>query len=409
MAVGVDGARQALREVQNALGEEGKDLTIARALGGWKAGGRIERDFAATKEEFSKTKFVYLEMSTKHEFVSEIVNGGGCEEQKVDDAQQELAERKSNLKKVKNRCKAVKEEMESVLARTLLKREELQTEIARLAQLLEEDDTAAAQADIAEMEARIAQKNEVLKTQEEALRDLSTEKQELEVAVRGLEQEAATLSASSTPNPDDVRNRRMGAWLDSANAVISKLAGVAGVDVREEEVDVKLEVTAYNGTERKSYTLTLVLGQGYDIGFSEMRLEPPDVDVTDLEVSWFSEQHSNSLAHLLQEVRNRLSCRLALEAELATLRSQYTIDLSEEGGAIDISISPIAPKTPARSPAKSTTKWVCEIMVDADYPRPHAVPEVILCMNSVALMIAKCFWLCGPVGISHAACNSNTH
>jgi len=37
-------------------------------------GAKFERDFAATKEEFSKTKFVYFEMSTKHEFVSDIVN-----------------------------------------------------------------------------------------------------------------------------------------------------------------------------------------------------------------------------------------------------------------------------------------------------------------------------------------------
>ena len=79
-----DGARGVLKEVQNALADGGEELTVTRALGGWKAGGRIERDFAAAKEAFSKTKFVYLEMSTKHEFVTEIVNGGGCEDQKVD-------------------------------------------------------------------------------------------------------------------------------------------------------------------------------------------------------------------------------------------------------------------------------------------------------------------------------------
>jgi uncharacterized protein YoxC len=372
-----DGARGVLKEVQNALADGGEELTVTRALGGWKAGGRIERDFAAAKEAFSKTKFVYLEMSTKHEFVTEIVNGGGCEDQKVDDAQQELAERKSNLKKVKSRCKTVKEEMESVLAQTLRKREELQAEVARLGELLEEQaDTAAAQADVDEMEGRIAQKNEALKAQEEALRELNNEKQELEVAVRGLEQETTTLAETAAPRPDDVRNRRMGAWLESANAVLSKLAGVAGVEVRQEEMDVKLDVTEYGGSGSKAYTLTLVLGQGHDVGFSEMRLDPADVDVTDLEMSWLSEGTAGSFAHLLQEVRNRLSCRLALEAELAALRSRYTVDVSEEGGAIDISISPVMPKTPARSPAKATTKWVCEIMVDADYPRPHAVPEV---------------------------------
>jgi nitrogen regulatory protein PII len=117
--------------------------------------------------------------------VTEIVNGGGCEDPKVDDAQQELAERKSNLKKVKSRCKTVREEMESVLAQTLRKREELQAEVARLTELLEEQgDTASAQADVEEMESRIAQKNEALKAQEEALRILNTEKLEIEVAVR---------------------------------------------------------------------------------------------------------------------------------------------------------------------------------------------------------------------------------
>ena len=51
-------------------------------------------------------------MSTKHEFVTEIVNGCSCEDAKVDEAQQQLAEVKTNLKKVKSHCKAVKEEME---------------------------------------------------------------------------------------------------------------------------------------------------------------------------------------------------------------------------------------------------------------------------------------------------------
>jgi len=36
-------------------------------------GAKFECDFAATKEEFSKTKFVYFEMSNKQEFVSDIV------------------------------------------------------------------------------------------------------------------------------------------------------------------------------------------------------------------------------------------------------------------------------------------------------------------------------------------------
>ena len=65
---GAEGARRVLKEVQNALADDREELTVTRALGGWKAGGRIERDFAAAKEAFSKTKFVYLEMSTKHEF-----------------------------------------------------------------------------------------------------------------------------------------------------------------------------------------------------------------------------------------------------------------------------------------------------------------------------------------------------
>ena len=305
-------------------------------------------------------------MSTKHEFVTEIVNGCSCEDAKVDEVQQQLAEVKTNLKKVKSHCKAVKEEMEGVLAKTLLKREELQTGVARLAELLEEEgDTAATQTAITEMESRIAQKNQALTTQEEALRALNNEKQQLEVAVRGLEQEAASLAESAVTRPDDVRNRRMGAWLDSANAILSKFAGVTGIEVREEEVDVKLEVTAYNGTQRKTYTLTLMLGQGHDVGFSELRLDPADLDLSDLEVAWLSDNSASDLAHLLQEVRNRLACRMALEAELSALRARFVVEVSEDNGAVDLSISPIPPKTPVRSPAKPTTKWVCEIMVDA--------------------------------------------
>ena len=137
------------------------------------------------------------------------------------------------------------------------------------------------------------------------------------MAVRGLEQEASALAETAVTRPDDVRNRRMGAWLESANAVMAKLAGVEAVEVREEEVDVKLDIKGYNGTACKPYTLTLVLGQGHDVGFSEMRLDPADVDVTDLEVAWLAESSSPcDLAHLLQEVRNRLACRMALEQEL---------------------------------------------------------------------------------------------
>lgn len=62
--------------------------------------------------------------------------------------------------------------------------------------------------------------------------------------------------------PSHVSSETYTCRLQSANAVMSKLAGVAAVEVREEGVDVKLDVTAYNGSERKMYTLTLVIGQG---------------------------------------------------------------------------------------------------------------------------------------------------
>jgi len=41
-----------------------------------------------------------------------------------------------------------------------------------------------------------------------------------------------------------------------------------------------------------------------------------------------------------QEVRNRLSCRMALEAELSLLRSTNTVDVSEEGGTPSIYLHP---------------------------------------------------------------------
>jgi len=62
--------------------------------------------------------------------------------------------------------------------------------------------------------------------------------------------------------PSHVFSKTYSCRLESANAVMSKLAGVAAVEVREEGVEVKLDVTAYNGSERKMYTLTLVIGQG---------------------------------------------------------------------------------------------------------------------------------------------------
>ena len=95
---------------------------------------------------------------------------------------------------------AHEEEMEGVLAKTLLKREELQTGVARLAELLEEEgDTAATQTAITEMEGRIAQKNQALTTQEEALRALNNEKQQLEVA-SALRQRPPTTVGTSTEN-----------------------------------------------------------------------------------------------------------------------------------------------------------------------------------------------------------------
>jgi len=39
---------------------------------------------------------------------------------------------------------------------------------------------------------------------------------------------------------------------------------------------------------------------GLDVGFSEMSLDPSDVDVTDLEIAYLSESRDSNLSHLLQ-------------------------------------------------------------------------------------------------------------
>ena len=62
-AVEVHGAREVLKQVQNVLDDEKSELTISRATSEWKTGARMERDHETMKEEFSKTKFVYLEVS----------------------------------------------------------------------------------------------------------------------------------------------------------------------------------------------------------------------------------------------------------------------------------------------------------------------------------------------------------
>ena len=52
------------------------------------------------------------------------------------------------------------------------------------------------------------------------------------------------------------------------------------------------------------------------------------------------------------QVKNRVACRLALEEELATLRGSFTVDITEENGAVVLAISPKDPnaKTPTKVP-----------------------------------------------------------
>lgn len=222
--------RQVLKQVQNV------DLNLTRALKAFAPGGKVERDLGLAKEDFSKVKFTYQELSAKNDFIRSVVEGidGALKDEDAQQAEEKLAEGKVSLKKTKERCKALKDEVEAQLASACHKYQQLQQEAEDFGAFVQAgsySDDATAATRLEELEAKIQQQHEVLKQQEESIRDLSQQKQELSIAVRGLDAEVSELSEKTHPSAEDVEDRRAAAWFDNANSVLSSLVGVTNVDV----------------------------------------------------------------------------------------------------------------------------------------------------------------------------------
>lgn len=222
--------RQVLKQVQNI------DLNLGRALKAFAPGAKVERELELAKEDFSKIKFTYQELSAKNDFIRSVVEGidAALKDEDVQMAEEKLAEGKVALKKTKERCKSLKEEVEKDLANVCHKYQQLQKETDEFGVFVESgnySDEATAEARVQELEAQILKQQEILKRQEESIRDLSQKKQELSIAVRGLDTEVAELNEKAHPSVEDVQDRRAAAWFENANAVLSSLVGVTNVNV----------------------------------------------------------------------------------------------------------------------------------------------------------------------------------
>ncbi|EKX44548.1 hypothetical protein GUITHDRAFT_139774 [Guillardia theta CCMP2712] len=377
---------------------ENLNLNVMRAKETWQEDLQTEREYLATKEEFSKTKFVYLELATKSEFVKEILAGTEVDADTIDKAEENLAESKSSCKKIKNKCKAMKDEINQILVQTLQKQSELEANAAELEALKngQRDEENQSLEEKEKLEAKITEKQSVLAQQEDDMRELGQKKQELEIRVRNLEQEAESLAADVKHSPVDIHNSRIASWYNSANSLLNSLSGVKQVSMQENAILIEFEVQAFHRSDKKLYSMTVVLNPSATLAY-ELRLEPPDIDASDLENAYliefppsFPTRHryffdsslslqcpDGNLAKLFQEVKNRLACRLALESELDTLRNKFSIEIAEEGSLLVVCVSPLASRNLARSPAKALPKWQCEISIEADYPRPHILPELV--------------------------------
>jgi chromosome segregation ATPase len=194
--------RQVLKQIQNA------DLSLPRAWKAFVPGGNVERDLAQAKEEFSKVKFTYQELSAKNDFIRNVVEGDAQEERDAQAAEERLAEGKVALKKTKERCKALRDEVEIQLAEACHKYELLQAETESFRAFVESgsySDEGQVTARLAGLEAQIQQQQHVIRTQEEAIRDLSQQRQELSMAVRGLDTEVSEMSENAHPSAEDMQ------------------------------------------------------------------------------------------------------------------------------------------------------------------------------------------------------------
>jgi chromosome segregation ATPase len=193
--------RQVLKEIQDA------DLNLTRAWKAFAPGGNVERDLVVAKDVFSKIKFTYQELSAKNDFIRSVVEGDASGD-RDDAAEERLAEGKVALKKTKERCKALKEEVEMHLADACHKYELLQAESETFRAFVESgnySDEEQVAAKMAELEAEIQHQQDVIRKQEEAIRDLSQQRQDLSMAIRGLDKEVAELAEMANPTGEDLQ------------------------------------------------------------------------------------------------------------------------------------------------------------------------------------------------------------
>ena len=190
---------------------------------------------ALAKDEFSKTKFTYLELLSKQQFILSIVDSSGAIPNSSE-LEDNLAQSKAVLKKSKGRCKTLKTELETLLAEVCRKENDLQTEAALFASsdsLTDAPESLENYSTIENLKLRIEQKQASLEQQEASISELNKQKTELELAVKGLE---SNLLSKTPFDRSRLISRRMLNWYTKANAVLRELCRVGSVDVKESEV-----------------------------------------------------------------------------------------------------------------------------------------------------------------------------
>lgn len=214
------------------------DLNIRRARKLWKEDDYTDRDMVQAKDEFSKTKFTYLELLSKNHFILSIVDSTATIPDSLE-LEENLAQSKATLKKSKGRCKTLKTELENMLVEICKKEQDLQSDATVFAndemiqdtpqQNLEDDSV------LRELKDRIEEKKATLEEQESRISELNKQKTELELSVKGLD---SKLESNAPTDHSRILARRMMNWYQKANTVLKQICGVQAVDIQESEVRI---------------------------------------------------------------------------------------------------------------------------------------------------------------------------
>ncbi len=218
------------------------DLNIRRAKRLWKADDMPERDIAQAKDDFSKTKFTYLELLTKNHFILNIAENQGVVPDSSD-LEENLAQFKAILKKSKGRCKTLKAELEAMIDEVCRKEIEIQADAAQFSsESLQHSSERCAEKHsvIKEYQKNIEAKKSKLDEQEQSISELNRQKTELELAVKGLD---SKLAPNNQPDNSRLIAHRIAIWFVKANSVLQEICGVESVDVGESEVKSKIRTS----------------------------------------------------------------------------------------------------------------------------------------------------------------------